>query len=57
MNETVFEMIKSYAYGCSDEEIAELYDITAGEAEKYRNVYSAEVRERQEELKKAGYIE
>lgn len=57
MNETVFEMIKSYAYGCSDEEIAELYDITAGEAEKYRNVYSAEIRERQEELKKAGYIE
>ena len=57
MNETTFEMIKSYAYGCSDEEIAELYDITAGEAEKYRTEYSAEIKDRREELKKAGYIE
>lgn len=57
MDEMSYEMIKSFAYGCTDEEIAALYDITAGEAKKYRDEYSNEIKERREELRKGGYVE
>ena len=57
MNETMFEMIKSFAYGCTDEEIAALYDMTTEEAKQYRAEYAVEIKERREELRKGGYVE
>ena len=57
MNETTFEMIKSFAYGCTDEEIAALYDMTTEEAKQYRAEYAEEINGRLEELQKGGYVE
>ena len=57
MNETTFEMIKSFAYGCTGEEIAALYNMTTEEAKQYRAEYAEEINGRLEELQKGGYVE
>ncbi len=57
MDEMSYEMIKSYAYGCTDDKIAELYDMTTEEAKQYRAEYAEEINGRLEELQKGGYVE
>lgn len=54
--ETDMEIIKSFAYGCTPERVAESYGIPVEDARNMRKNYAKEVEERKVELTKGGYM-
>ena len=54
-NETIKEIIKSYAYGYTAEKVAEVYEITETEAEKIKEEHAAEIKEKADYLKEQGW--
>ena len=55
-NETIKEIIKSYAYGYTAEKVAEVYEITETEAAKIKEEYAAEIKEKADCLKEQGWM-
>lgn len=55
-NETIKEIIKSYAYGYSVEKVAEVYEITKEEAAKIKEEHAAEIKEKAGYLKEQGWM-
>lgn len=55
-NETIKEIIKSYAYGYTAEKVAEAYEITETEAAKIKEEHAAEIKEKEKYLKEQGWM-
>lgn len=55
-NETIKEIIKSYAYGYSVEKVAEVYEITKEEAAKIKEDRAEEIKEKEGYLKEQGWM-
>lgn len=53
--ETDMEIIKSYAYGYTPEQVAEHYRITVADAENMQKAYASDIEERKKALKNGGY--
>ena len=56
MTQQEFEIIKSLAYGETNEQIATAEGITADEVQRIRTEHVADVESAKFDLKKAGYI-
>lgn len=54
--EADMEIIKSFAYGCTLEQVAESYGIPVEDARKMQKNYAKEIEERKAELTKGGYM-
>lgn len=52
--ETDMEIIKSFAYGYTVEQVAEHYGITDLDAENMQKSYSSDIEERKKALKNGG---
>lgn len=50
------EIIKSFAYGVSIEEVAEFYGMSTMDAEKFAKEHSVEISEKNNQLKKDGWM-
>ena len=55
-NETIKEIIKSFAYGYTPEKVAEVYEITEAEATELQKKYAAEIKEKESYLKEQGWM-
>lgn len=55
-NETIKEIIKSYAYGYTTEKVAEVYEISETEATELQKKYAAEIKEKESYLKEQGWM-
>lgn len=55
-SEIEMEIIKSFAYGCTPEQVTENYGISVEEANNFKNLHADEIEERKSELKERGYI-
>lgn len=55
-NETIKEIIKSFAYGYTPEKVAEVYEITETEAAKIKEEHAAEIKEKADYLKEQGWM-
>lgn len=55
--ETIFEVVKSCAYGYTADELSEHYGMEKADAEKFAKEHAAEIAETKEHLKREGYIE
>lgn len=56
MTQKDFEIIKALAYGETPEQIASVEGITVAEVQEIKPAHSAQIAERQTQLKKAGYL-
>lgn len=54
-NETIKEIIKSYAYGYTAEKVAEVYEITEAEATELQKKYAEAIEEKEKYLKEQGW--
>lgn len=54
--ETDMEIIKSFAYGCTPEQVAESCGIHVEDARNMQKNYAKEIEERKAELTKGGYM-
>lgn len=54
--QTLKEIIKSYAYGITVEQVAENEGMSIEEARKIKEEHKEAIAEREEQLRKAGYI-
>ena len=54
--ETDMEMIKSFAYGYTPEQVAESYGISVEDARAMQKSHAKEIEERKAELNKGGYM-
>lgn len=55
-NETIKEIVKSFAYGYTPEKVAEVYEITEAEAVKIKKEHAAEIKEKEKYLKEHGWM-
>ena len=55
--QTVREIVKSFAYGYSAEHVAELEEMTLEEAQKFETEYAEEIEQKKAELKEDGWLE
>ena len=55
--QTVQEIVKSFAYGYTAEKVAELVDMTLEEAQKFEADHAAEIEQKKAELKEGGWLE
>ena len=55
--QTVREIVKSFAYGYSAEHVAELEEMTLEEAQKFEADHAAEIEQKKAELKEGGWLE
>ena len=55
--QTVREIVKSFAYGYTSEKVAELEEMTLEEAQKFETEYSEEIEQKKAELKEGGWLE
>lgn len=53
--ETDMEVIKSFAYGYSPEQVAEHYGIAVSDAQNMQKSYAADIEERKKALEDGGY--
>lgn len=53
--ETDMEVIKSFAYGYTPEQVADHYGIAVADAENMQKSYAADIEERKKALKNGGY--
>lgn len=53
--ETDMEVIKSFAYGYTPEQVAEHYGITVSDAENIQKSYASDIEERKKALENGGY--
>lgn len=55
-NETIKEIIKSYAYGYTTEKVAEMYEISETEATELQKKYAEAIEEKKNYLKEQGWM-
>lgn len=55
--QTIQEIVKSFAYGYSAEHVAELEEMTLEEAQKFEADHAAEIEQKKAELKEGGWLE
>ena len=55
--QTIQEIVKSFAYGYSAEHVAELEEMTLEEALKFETEYAEEIEQKKAELKEGGWLE
>ena len=55
--QTVREIVKSFAYGYSAEKIAELEETTLEEMQQFQADHAAEIEQKKAELKEGGWFE
>ena len=55
--QTIQEIVKSFAYGYTAEKVAELEEMTLEEAQKFEQEYQAEIEQKKAELKEGGWFE
>ena len=55
--QTIQEIVKSFAYGYTAEKVAELEEMTLEEAQKFEADHAAEIEQKKAELKEGGWIE
>lgn len=55
-NETIKEIVKSFAYGYTPEKVAEVYEISETEAAELQKKYAAEIKEKESYLKEQGWM-
>lgn len=53
--ETDMEVIKSFAYGYTAEQVAEHYGIAVADAENMQKSYASDIEERKKALESGGY--
>lgn len=53
--ETDMEVIKSFAYGYTPEQVAERYGIAVSDAENMQKSYASDIEERKKALENGGY--
>lgn len=53
--ETDMEVIKSYAYGYTPEQVADSYGITVEDARNLQKSYTSDIEERKKALENGGY--
>lgn len=53
--ETDMEIIKSFAYGYTPEQVAEHYGIAVADAENTQKAYASDIEERKIALENGGY--
>lgn len=51
------ELIKEFAYGYNEEQVAEIEEISIDDAITLRNQYAKEIEEKKEQLKEGGWNE
>ena len=54
-NETIKEIVKSFAYGYTPEKVAEVYEITEAEATELQKKYAEAIEEKEKYLKEQGW--
>lgn len=55
--QTIQEIVKSFAYGDSAEKIAELEETTLEEMQQFQADHEAEIEQKKAELKEGGWFE
>ena len=55
--QTIQEIVKSFAYGYSAEKIAELEETTLEEMQQFEQEHQAEIEQKKAELKESGWLE
>lgn len=55
--QTVQEIVKSFAYGYTAEKVAELEEMTLEEMQKFEAEHAAEIEQKKAELKEDGWFE
>lgn len=55
--QTIQEIVKSFAYGYSAEHVAELEEMTLEEAQSFEQEHQAEIEQKKTELKEGGWLE
>ena len=55
--QTIQEIVKSFAYGHSAEYVAELEETTLEEMQKFEAEHAAEIEQKKAELKEGGWFE
>lgn len=55
-NETIKEIVKSFAYGYTPEKVAEVYEITEAEATELQKKYAEAIEEKEKYLKEQGWM-
>lgn len=53
--ETDMEVIKSFAYGYTPEQVAEHYGIAVADAENMQKAYASDIEERKKVFENGGY--
>lgn len=55
--QTIQEIVKSFAYGYTADKVAELEEMTLEEAQKFEAEHVAEIKQKKAELKEDGWFE
>ena len=55
--QTIQEIVKSFAYGYTAEKVAGLEEMTLEEAQKFEADHAAEIEQKKAELKEGGWLE
>lgn len=55
-NETIKEIVKSFAYGYTPEKVAEVYEISKTEAAALQKKYAEAIEEKKNYLKEQGWM-
>lgn len=55
--QTIKEIVKSFAYGFTVEQVAENENITVEEAESFMKEHSSDIESKKSDLKEGGWIE
>lgn len=55
--QTIQEIVKSFAYGYSAEKVAELEETTLEEMQQFQANHAAEIEQKKAELKEGGWLE
>lgn len=55
--QTIQEIVKSFAYSYTAEKVAELEEMTLEEAQKFEADHAAEIEQKKAELKEGGWLE
>lgn len=55
--QTIQEIVKSFAYGYTAEEVAELEEMTLEEARSFEQEHQVAIEQKKTELKEGGWVE
>ena len=55
--QAIKEIIKSFAYGMTAEQVAENEEMSVDDAKEFQKVHASEIKEKKADLKEGGWLE